>query len=249
MELFDRLLEDAAKAFTGWDFSFIEDTGRIQYELLPWSYGSKARKYLFGAESLLDMGTGGGEFLSKLLPLPAYTAATEGYLPNVPIAKKKLGPSGVEVFQIEADDQLPLQSDTFDVVLNKHESYAAVEVNRVLKHNGIFLTQQVGGTDCTELNQLLGAPINPSYQDWSLRTAAEDLTSHFTLVEQEEAFPVLRFYDIGAIVYYLKAIPWQVPYFAVNTYRDALYDLHLFIEKNGFLDVRQHRFLLAAMPK
>ncbi|MFS0561853.1 methyltransferase domain-containing protein [Terribacillus sp. 179-K 1B1 HS] len=249
MELFDRFLEDTAKPFTGWDFSFIEDTGRIQYELLPWSYGSKARKYLFGAGSLLDMGTGGGEFLSNLLPLPAYTAATEGYLPNVPIAKKKLEPYGVRVFQIKADDQLPLQSDTFDVVLNKHESYAAAEVNRVLKHNGIFLTQQVGGTDCAELNQLLGAPINTSYQDWSLRTAAEDLISDFTLVEQAEAFPIMRFYDIGAIVYYLKAIPWQVPQFSVNTYRDALYDLHLFIEKKGFLDVRQHRFLLAAMSK
>ncbi len=66
MKLFNQLLEDSNTVFTGWDFSFIEDTGRVQSELLPWSYGSKARKYLFDAKSLLDMGTGGGEFLSKL---------------------------------------------------------------------------------------------------------------------------------------------------------------------------------------
>lgn len=249
MKLFNHLLEDSDKSFSGWDFSFIEDTGRVQSELLPWSYGSKARKYLFGAKSMLDMGTGGGEFLSKLLPLPDYAVATESYLPNVPIARKRLASIGVEVVQIKDDDQLPFMDESFDIILNKHESYDVTEVRRVMKHNAIFLTQQVGGTDCAELNKLLGAPLNPTYQEWSLRTAAEEMEGQFTLLETAEAFPSMRFYDIGAIIYYLKAIPWQVPQFTLEYYKDDLYQLHLFIEKNGFLDVRQHRFLLAARPK
>lgn len=249
MKLFNQLLEDSNTAFTGWDFSFIEDTGRVQSELLPWSYGSKARKYLFGAKSLLDMGTGGGEFLSKLLPLPDYTVATESYLPNVPVARKRLAPLGVELVQIKEDDQLPFMDESFEVILNKHESYDVTEVRRVLKQNAIFLTQQVGGTDCAELNQLLGAPINPMYQKWNFQTAAEELKEQFTVLESAEAFPSMRFYDIGAVIYYLKAIPWQVPRFSVDAYREALYELHLIIEKKGFLDVRQHRFLLAARPK
>lgn len=194
MELFDQLLEDSNKAFTGWDFSFIEDTGRVQNELLPWSYGSKARKYLFGAKSMLDMGTGGGEFLSKLLPLPDYTAATEGYLPNVPVARKRLAPLGVDVIQIKEDDQLPFVDGSFDIILNKHESYDVSEVRRVLKQNAVFLTQQVGGTDCTELNQLLGAPLNPMYQNWNLQAAVAELEGRFSLLESAEAFPSMRFY-------------------------------------------------------
>ncbi|MFB1099131.1 methyltransferase domain-containing protein [Terribacillus sp. JSM ZJ617] len=249
MELFNLLLEDSVKAFTGWDFSYVEDTGRVQYEPLPWSYGSKAREYLFGAGSALDMGTGGGEFLSKLLPLPEYTVATESYLPNVPIARNRLSPLGVDVVQIKEDDQLPVLDESFEVILNKHESYDVSEVWRVLKQNAIFLTQQVGGTDCKELNQLLGAPLNPDFENWSLQTAVEELEDRFTILESAEAFPSMRFYDIGAVIYYLKAIPWQVPEFTVDAYRDALFEMHLFIEKNGYMNVRQHRFLLAARPK
>lgn len=196
MKLFNHFLEDAGKSFTGWDFSFIEDTGRVQYEALPWSYGSKAQEYLIGADSLLDMGTGGGEFLSKLRPLPAYTVATEGYLPNVPVARKKLEPYGVYVEQLETDDHLPFPTNAFDLVLNKHESYAVSEVSRVLKPNGIFLTQQVGGTDCAELNQLLQRPVNAEYKDWNLQTAAEKLLPQLTVMEHAEAFPIMRFYDI-----------------------------------------------------
>ncbi|WP_077308405.1 class I SAM-dependent methyltransferase [Terribacillus halophilus] len=249
MNLVDQLLQDTHKSFSGWDFSFIEDTGRIQYELLPWSYGSKARKYLLEANSLLDMGTGGGEFLSKLLPLPHYTAATEGYLPNVPIAKETLKPLGVEVFQIEKDDELPFAAQTFDLILNKHESYSVSEVKRIVRPGGIFLTQQVGGTDCTALNELLGAPVNTTYQNWKLQTAAEELEDQLVLLEQKEAFPSMRFYDVGAVVFYLKAIPWQIPHFTIEAYRDCLVELHHFIEKKGFLDVKQHRFLLAAARK
>lgn len=249
MGLFNLLLEDSVKAFTGWDFSYVEDTGRVQYEPLPWSYGSKARKYLFGAGSALDMGTGGGEFLSKLQPLPEYTVATESYLPNVPIARNRLSPLGVDVVQIKEDDQLPFLDESFEVILNKHESYDVSEVWRVLKQNAIFLTQQVGGTDSKELNQLLGAPLNPDFENWSLQTAVEELEDRFTILESAEAFPSMRFYDIGAVIYYLKAIPWQVPQFTVDAYRDALFEMHLFIEKNGYLNVRQHRFLLAARPK
>ncbi|PAE17226.1 SAM-dependent methyltransferase [Virgibacillus sp. 7505] len=249
MGLFNLLLEDSVKAFTGWDFSYVEDTGRVQYEPLPWSYGSKARKYLFGAGSALDMGTGGGEFLSKLLPLPEYTVATESYLPNVPIARNRLSPLGVDVVQIKEDDQLPFLDESFEVILNKHESYDVSEVWRVVKQNAIFLTQQVGGTDSKELNQLLGAPLNPDFENWSRQTAVEELEDRFTILESAEAFPSMRFYDIGAVIYYLKAIPWQVPQFTVDAYRDALFEMHLFIEKNGYLNVRQHRFLLAARSK
>ena len=60
--LFLTLLESANTHFSGWDFSFISETGRMKSEPLSWSYGSTAFQLMQRAESMLDMGTGGGEF-------------------------------------------------------------------------------------------------------------------------------------------------------------------------------------------
>ncbi|CAG9621253.1 hypothetical protein BACCIP111883_02025 [Sutcliffiella rhizosphaerae] len=59
--------------------------------------------------------------------------------------------------------------------------------------------------------------------------------------------PVQRFYDVGALIYYLKAIPWQIKDFRVEDYMDRLYEIHWQIEKDGYLDIRQHRFILKAV--
>lgn len=78
--------------FTGWDFSIITRTGRMDSDMLSWSYGSGAFRLIQNSNAALDMGTGGGEFLSLLQPFPRVMYATEGYKPNVPIAKKRLEP-------------------------------------------------------------------------------------------------------------------------------------------------------------
>ncbi len=88
--LFLTLLESANTNFSGWDFSFISETGRMKSEPLSWSYGSTAFQLMQRAESMLDMGTGGGEFLSMLQPFPSTIYATEGYAPNVPIAREEI---------------------------------------------------------------------------------------------------------------------------------------------------------------
>ncbi|MBY8984630.1 MAG: hypothetical protein KGD65_06175 [Candidatus Lokiarchaeota archaeon] len=79
-ELFDFLVSEAKHPFSGWDFSYINS--RYMEFPLTWSYSSKVLPYIRTSESLLDMGTGGGEFLATLAPLPKHTCATEGYEPN-----------------------------------------------------------------------------------------------------------------------------------------------------------------------
>lgn len=206
--LFLTLLESANTHFSGWDFSFISETGRMKSEPLSWSYGSTAFQLMQHAESMLDMGTGGGEFLSMLQPFPSTIYATEGYAPNVPIARKKLEPLGVTVVEVINDTVLPFQDGQFDFIINQHESYAASEVKRILSPNGVFLTQQVGGLDCAVLNEQFGSPLNSEFASWSLEAACSELEENeFTILDAKEEFPFQRFYDIGAIVYYLKAIP------------------------------------------
>lgn len=59
--LFTFLLSEANSPFSGWDFSHI--THRMVEVPLTWSYTSKILMRVRTVESLLDMGTGGGEFL------------------------------------------------------------------------------------------------------------------------------------------------------------------------------------------
>ena len=141
---FSSFLKDVNKEFLGWYFSLITGTGRMSSGLLSWSYGSMARSLIQDAESVLDMGTGGGEFLSMLRPFPGFVFATEGYRPNIALAREKLEPLGVTVVSIEEDKDLPFADDQFSLILNQHESYSPNKVRRIIQENGIFLTQQSG---------------------------------------------------------------------------------------------------------
>lgn len=245
--LFLSYLQDADKGFTGWDFSYITRTGRMKTGLLSWSYGSMARPLVQRAGSMLDMGTGGGEFLTMLRPFPESVYATEGYKPNIEIAKKQLEPLGVTVVPVEEDCDLPFENGQFNLILNQHESYSAQEVRRIIETKGVFLTQQVGGLNCMEINEALGVPVNKEFQDWNVTKALEELKNNqFEVMYSNEEFRIQRFYDVGALIYYLKAVPWQVPEFSVEKYKEQLYTIHKRIQDDGFFDVKQHRFIIKA---
>ncbi|MBK5112522.1 MAG: class I SAM-dependent methyltransferase [Candidatus Heimdallarchaeota archaeon] len=248
-EIFDLLLKDALHPFSGWDFSHIKD--RIVMEPLTWSYHGEILPFVRTAKSMLDMGTGGGEFLSSLQPLPKETYATEAYEPNVPVAKKTLEPIGVNVVQIYEDNILPFENEHFDLIINRHESYLPSELYRILKQNSMFITQQVGWKDNLELNQRLGYPIEElEYLDWNLKKVAQELEDvGLTIKTKREAFPITRCFDIGAIVYYLKAIPWQIPEFSVEKYENNLWEMHQEILKEGYLDLTSHRMLIVSEKK
>jgi hypothetical protein len=98
---FEELVAQAQAApVSGWDFAWL--TARSSAAAaLPWDYRAEVARRAAGAGSLLDMGTGGGEWLASLTPHPARTVATEGWPPNVPVAARRLRPAGIPVVQDE----------------------------------------------------------------------------------------------------------------------------------------------------
>ncbi|WP_312113879.1 class I SAM-dependent methyltransferase [Brevibacillus reuszeri] len=242
--------EEIDAPFAGWNFSRLTETGRMQEAPLSWNYSSVVRQKMKGIHSLLDMGTGGGELLGRLQPLPSQTFATEGYLPNVEVARAKLAPLGVHVIQADGEDELPLPDQSLDLIINRHESYLPSEVYRLLKPEGIFITQQVGGKDNQKLNHLLGAPIPTDYLHWNAAFAVNQLKeAGFVILEQKEEEAFTRFYDVGAIVYYLKAIEWQIPDFTIERYATELASLHHDLQAVGYVDIPTHRFLIVAQTQ
>lgn len=241
---FDALIAEAQRAqFSGWDFSYLD--GRWHEESPPWDYRAIVIDRLRQAHTMLDMGTGGGEFLATLPDLPRRAAATEAYEPNIPIARARLEPLGVHVIGFQDDDRLPFTTETFDLIINRHESYAPDELCRILKTGGRFITQQVGGRDNLDLNEALGAPAESEYAHWTLDFEAEELQqAGLRVLGRREAYPRTVFHDIGAVVYYLRAIPWQIPGFSTDHYLDRLLALHKRIEVDGPLVTHSHRFFI-----
>lgn len=245
-EQFERYLLDQEKEFRGWSFNYLTRHNRMKEFPLSWNYYNEIVDYCRHINSLLDMGTGGGEFLSSLTFLPKDTCATEGYKPNIKEAKKRLDPLGINVFSVEDNNVLPIPSERFDLIINRHESFSSIEIMRILKPKGYFITQQVGGLNDIDLNLLLGANSN-QYEDWNLDKASKSLRScGLELKKLKEDKVKTRFYDIGAIVYYLKAIPWQIPDFSIDKYYKQLFNIHKFIRKQGYIDLICHRFFVVA---
>ncbi len=244
---FDELIVEALEApFSGWDFSLLQ--GRWITSPLPWDYSERVLAAFSGAGSLLDMGTGGGEFLASLAPLPPDTWATENYPPNMLIARGRLELLGIHLATGVPDDALPFPDDRFDLVINRHELYDAAEVYRVLKSGGRFLTQQVGGTDNIRLNELLQDEVAFEFAWWTPDLAVRQLqAAGFEITQQLEDFPETRVADIGAVVYYLRAVPWQVEGFSVETHHHRLAAIHSMIDRKGALWLRSHRFYLEAL--
>ncbi len=241
------LIADAQAAhFAGWDFSYLD--GRWWEEPPPWDYRRIVQSRFSQIDSLLDMGTGGGELLAEFSTLPPKTFATEAYAPNVPVARALLEPRGVQVVEFDDDHHLPFPDHSFELIINRHESYAPDELRRILSANGRFISQQVGGRDNWDLNELLGAEPPTDYAHWDLSFAERELVAAgFQIVDSREAHTCTVFRDVGAVVYYLNAIPWQIPDFSVERYRDRLLRLHSHIRETGELRTHSSRFLIEAV--
>jgi hypothetical protein len=54
------------------------------------------------------------------------------------------------------------------------------------------------------------------------------------------------FYDVGAVVYFLRKVPWTVPGFSVDAYRSQLSAMHAQIEREGEFTAHSRRFLIEA---
>lgn len=253
---FGDLLDAASAAlFWGWDFSWLGD----RYRVAPteWDYRAIVETTARDRGSLVDMGTGGGEFLATIETLPRRTVATESHHPSWHVAGERLLQRGIPVVAVEPcpnnnqwqgkGGRLPFRTESVELVINRHDAYSPTEVARVLTPGGVFVTQQVGGRDQPELLDWFDRPTLPG-SIWSLSYAKRQLeAAGLQVTDGAEVDLPARFADVGALAYYLQAVPWQVPRFDINRDREHLARLHTAIESTERpIEVTSHRFWLTA---
>lgn len=248
MELKNQWQSEEEYSFQGWDFSHIE--GRWESIPLPWDYARIVNTYRKNTDRMLDMGTGGGEFLLTLGHPHPLTAVTEAYPPNVALCQRTLSPLGIMVEQIYEDDQIPYQDEQFDLVINRHESFDPMEINRVLRRGGYFITQQVGNKNDNDLSYRLIDGFVPPFPKHELKRYVKIFEElGYEILLENEFFSPIRFFDVGALAYFAKVIEWEFPDFTVETCFDRLLAMQKDIDEQGYIEGTEHRFMLVVKKR
>lgn len=255
---FEALIEEAQRHPTqGWDFSWLG--ARLSATAFPRDFRQIVHRFAKQSPTMLDVGTGGGEWLADLIYRPPHTVATEAWLPNVPVATKRLRANGVEVVPVDAapdnnrqipervkSPKLPFLDCAFHLVISRHESFIAKEVARILDASGLFITEQIGDGLNREFCELLGTavaeqqPLTLSMVSYQVEMAG------LRVRDAAESEQTLQFADIGALAWYLRMVPWTVPGFSISKDRSRLTELHTRITNRGPLSVHLPGFYLIA---
>lgn len=238
--------EESIAYIHGWDFSHLD--GRYEEEPLPWDYKDEVLRRLKPSMRILDMDTGGGEFLMSLGHPFEKLAATEGYPPNVKLCEETLLPLGIDFRPAESGGKIPFEDESFDMVLNRHGSFCPEEIYRVLRPGGILVTQQVGAENDREFVELLlGEDMEMPFLNQYLAITEKDLAeADFSVTDGREHRGQMRFSDTGALVWFARVLPWEFPDFSAAQCADRLFRAEEILQEQGFLSGTIHRYFLAA---
>lgn len=229
----------------GWDFSHVD--GRVVEDALPWDYREQILHYLKPEMQILDIDTGGGEFLLSLHHPYRNTSATENYPPNIELCQKTLLPLGIDFRLADGKGILPFEDERFDLVLNRHGDLNPEEIYRVLKPGGLFITQQVGAENDRELVELLCGHTDLPFPDQYLKIISDQFSqTGFEILDGRECFRPIRFYDVGALVWFARIIEWEFPGVSVERCQDQLLHAQAILDEEGCIEGRIHRILMIA---
>ncbi|WP_020502230.1 class I SAM-dependent methyltransferase [Sciscionella marina] len=248
MATFEELIDEAATAsIDGWDFAWLD--GRATEQRPSWGYARLMARRLAGVCSALDIQTGGGEVVGEAETLPPLMVATEAWPPNLARATERLHPRGAAVVADEDEPPLPFADNAFELVTSRHPVTTWwAEIARVLRPGGSYLSQQIGPENLSGLSAYflgeLPAEHYRARRTEDARGGAEQAGLEVLDLRTERLR--VEFFDIGAVVYFLRKVVWTVPDFSVERYRETLHRMHEHIQREGSFVTESCRFLIEA---
>lgn len=244
---FEELIAEAEEvSVDGWDFSWLD--GRATEQRPSWGYQRLLGERLASASAALDIQTGGGEVLAGAGPLPPAMVATESWPPNVARATGLLHPLGAIVVADPDEPPLPFADGAFDLVTSRHPATVWwAEIARVLRPGGTYFAQHVGPASVFELVEYFLGPQPQARRARHPDTESADArAAGLEVVDLRSERLRVEFFDIGAVVYFLRKVIWMVPGFTVDAHRDRLRELDEQIRAEGSFVAHSARFLIEA---
>ncbi|MFG2049858.1 class I SAM-dependent methyltransferase [Micromonospora sp. NPDC048935] len=239
------IAQGAAAPVDGWGFGWL--AGRATEERPPWGYARLVADRMARVDAALDVDTGGGEVLAEVPRPPRLLVATEGWPPNVEVARRTLRRVGATVVAVAPDGPLPFRDASFDLVVSRHPVRTDwVQTARVLRPGGTFLSQQIGAGTMRELSEAILGPLPPPTQRHPEHAVAAAEAAGLRVVDLRRATLRATFADVGAVVWFLRKVIWTVPGFTVDRYRAQLHALHHRMASEGPFVAHAQRFLVEA---
>lgn len=222
---------------------------KVTLEGALWDFNEEIKKKSKTSDILLDIGTGGGEnvltIASSFLFLMGIDLSN-GMIETAQTNLKKADISNVRFSQMSSD-KLEFPAEFFDVVTCRHAPFSSMEVAKVLKKGGYFLTQQVGVGD--KIN------IKRAFNRGQLIEENGALLARYARELKESGFSEIQHFEYDATVYYqrpedliflLKHTP-TIPNFGEENHDFEI--LNDFIENNRTekgIQTNSKRFLIIA---
>ncbi|MET7707431.1 class I SAM-dependent methyltransferase [Micromonospora sp. NPDC005413] len=239
------IAEAAAAPVDGWGFDWL--ASRATEERPPWAYARLVADRMARVDAALDVDTGGGEVLAEVPRPPKLLMATEGWPPNVEVARRTLRRVGATVVAVDPDGPLPFRDASFDLVVSRHPVRTDwAQTARVLRPGGTYLSQQIGPGTMRELSEAILGPLPPATQRHPEHAVTAAEAAGLRVVDLRRGTLRATFSDIGAVVWFLRKVIWTVPGFTVDRYRAQLLNLHHRITTKGPFVAHAQRFLIEA---
>ncbi|MGM0879176.1 MAG: class I SAM-dependent methyltransferase [Bacillota bacterium] len=185
---------DKVGKINGWNFSEL----KCALEGVKWDFYEEVTKRCKGSDILLDIGTGGGENVLNIASSVFFLVGIEissGMMETAQSNLRKSGLSNVRFFHMPSDE-LQFPADFFDVVTSRHAPFNSIEVAKVLKKSGTFLTQQVSEGD--KLN------IKRAFNRGQSVKEVGALKERYIRELKEAGFSEIQAFDYDAIDYYQR---------------------------------------------
>lgn len=99
------------------------------------------------------------------------------------------------------------KNECFELMINRHGDFTPKEIYRLLKKDGIFITEQVGGDNDRDLVEMVLPDVPKPFPHLNIKEQREAFEkAGFEIIRAQEAYRPIKFYDVGAFVWFARII-------------------------------------------
>ena len=233
-----RLIAARVGSREGWDFSRMNTS----HPSTPWNYGSVVRSHLRPTDSVIDLGTGGGERLLEFRNDARLLVGVDIDVEMIRRAQTNSASAKNVHFRVGTGAEA---NGPFDVVINRHAPFELEMIRELLPSGGKFVTQQVGEHTLANVKAAFRvvAPQEPVVRPEMFTMAG------FSIVRFDEYDVDYSIHDVDSLIFWLQALDIaHSDFIGFDPERDVQAINELLSTSLGAegLITNEHRYLLVA---